>query len=370
MDSIQLNLPAPEVSVNTHTHLLKLMLVVGLFLSASTGIVLAQEGPAGIPEDSGAALQIPAQVQLQDRELATAPVRNQAFSGAPAYDSGWVALAPDEAKTLVHNLGSTPDDYVVIMEFRAATADGVNLRYYGGVDFGTNPAPGHAVDDRVGAYWRSLDETSITVYRRPEDSYAPEVRIRIWIDPHPNYDSGWIALTTNVAVTLNHNLGGDAEDYVVDLQYRSGGVDGINQRYFGGADFGVNPAPGHAMDDRVGTYWRSLDDTSITLFRRVEDTYSPEARLRIWVRPAPAYDSGWVPLALDAAQTLAHNLGGNSDNYVVDMQYSASTVDGVNQRYFGGADFGAKPTSGHNPDDRCPSCSPVCSKNYRGYCRV
>jgi hypothetical protein len=32
----------------------------------------------------------------------------------------------------------------------------------------------------VAAYWRSLTASSIAVYRRPEDTYAPEVRIRIF----------------------------------------------------------------------------------------------------------------------------------------------------------------------------------------------
>jgi len=274
-----------------------------------------------------------------------------ALSRGPDWDSGWVSLAQDEAKTLTHNLGGNTDDYVVDMEYRASDVNGINLRYYGGADFGTKPAPGHSEDDRVGAYWRSLTASTITVYRRPEDTYAEQVRIRIWVDPYPDWDSGWISLTPGAAATtLNHNLGGDPDDYVVDMQYKSAGS-GINQRYYGGADFGATAFGGTREDDRVGVYWRSLDASTITLFRRAEDDYADQVRVRIWIRPTPTYDSGWVSVNQNQAKTLTHNIGGNPEDYVVDMQYK-STGSGVNQRYFGGADFGAYPPPGMNENDR------------------
>ena len=110
-----------------------------------------------------------------------------AFSGSPAYDSGWVSLEQDEARTLTHNLGRDVDDYVVDMQYRTGDFNRINLRYYGGVDF--NSFGGSGEGDRTGAYWRNLTTSSVTVYRRPEDAYAEEVRIRIWIDPDPD----WIA---------------------------------------------------------------------------------------------------------------------------------------------------------------------------------
>jgi hypothetical protein len=275
-----------------------------------------------------------------------------AFSGGPNYDSGWVSLAPDQARTLTHNLGGDTDDYVVDMQYRTSGGNGINLRYYGGADFGANPAPGHNADDRVGAYWRSLTDSTIAVYRRPEDTYAEQVRIRIWVDPFPAWNSGWISLVPGAAATtLAHGLGGDADDYVVDMQYRSGGSSGVNQRYFGGADFGATAFDGSREDERVGLYWRSLDNATITLFRRAEDDYAVDVRVRIWIRPTPTYDSGWVAVNQDQARTLTHNIGGNVQDYVVDMQFR-SGGSGVNQRYYGGADFGASPPSGMSEDDR------------------
>lgn len=179
-----------------------------------------------------------------------------------------------------HNLGDDAEKYMVDMEYKNATS-GINLRYKGGMDFGTNPPGGHAENDRVGAYWRSLTSSSVTVYRRPEDSYASSMRIRIWKNTTPNYDSGWVTINTNTARTFTHNLGDKTENYVVDMQYKNSGS-GINLRYAGGADFGTKPAPGHAENDRVGAYWRTLTSSSVTVYRRPEDSYASSVRIRIW----------------------------------------------------------------------------------------
>ena len=311
----------------------------------------------------GAAIPVVAQEPLPPNTLEDVPAETapeavtisagMAFSGGPLYDSGWVPLEPDESRTLTHNLGGNVDDYVVVMDYKDNDASGINQRYYGGADFGANPPPGADADDRVGAYWRSLTTSTITVYRRPEDTYADYVRIRIWMDAHPDYDSGWVSLSAGAAATtLNHNLSGDPDDYVVVMDYKTGGSSGINQRYYGGADFGAASFGGLREDERVGAYWRTLTSNTITLFRRAEDDYAPEVRVRIWVRPKPTYDSGWVTLSTNQAKTLYHSIGGNPENYVVDMQYRSSGGSGVNQRYYGGADFGADAPSGMNPDDR------------------
>jgi hypothetical protein len=328
---------------------LNLTIILAIILSLSIVFeplhpTMAQE-PVG--EEPG---KSPETEQTLPLEVTAPEAVTRAFSGGPEYDSEWVSLGQDEAKTLTHNLGGSVDNYVVDMQYRARGVDGINLRYYGGADFGIHPAPGHAEDDRVGAYWRSLNATDITVYRRPEDTYAEQVRIRIWIDPVPNFDSGWFGIPANGVNTLAHNLGGNVNDYVVDMQYRSVGS-GVNQRYYGGADFGDTNTVG-SPDDRVGAYWRSLTTTNITVFRRAEDTYAPEVRIRIWVRPRATYDSGWVNINQDQAITLNHNIGGDVKDYLVDMEYLTPDVNGVNTRYFGGADFGASPAPGHLVDDR------------------
>jgi len=324
-----------------------LLLLTVLLLFAGGGVATAQE-PTPAAEEPGILVAAGAFTAPQNVNDVLA---GGAFAGGPAYDSGWIPLAPDTNRVLRHNLGGSTDNYVVIMDYQANDSNGVNQRFYGGADFGTKPAPGANAEDRVGAYWRSLSKSSVTVYRRPEDIYAEAVRVRIWVDPSPDYDSGWRSLTPAAsATTLTHNLGGNADDYVVDMQYRSGSS-GVNQRYFGGADFGSKAFSGSRTNDRVGLYWRSLTSSSITLFRRAEDDYAASVRVRIWRRPTPTYDSGWVSISQNQAKTLAHNIGGNPDDYVVDMQYRSGS-SGVNQRYFGGADFGAQPAPGASANDR------------------
>jgi len=267
------------------------------------------------------------------------------IDSSPDYVSGWISLtAGAAATTLTHNLGGNTDDYVVDMQYRYGGSN-VNQRYFGGADFGTNPAPGHSENDRVGLYWRSLDDTTITLFRRAEDDYADNVRIRIWVRPNPTYDSGWVSLNQDQAQTLTHDVGGDPEDYVVDMQYRYDGSN-VNQRYYGGADFGANPPSGMNADDRVGAYWRSLTDSSITVYRRPEDIYASEVRVRIWHSwepklPVPDYDSGWTAINQDQSLQFVHNLGGDPDDYLVDLSFQDDSIfSGINQRAYGGMDHG------------------------------
>jgi hypothetical protein len=167
------------------------------------------------------------------------------------------------------------------MQFRASDANGVNQRFYGGADYGAKTILG-AVDDRVGAYWRSLDADSITVYRRPEDSYADEIRLRIWRVVPPEYDSGWVALAGDASALLAYEPCGSADSFLVNmLQYDGGGANGVNHRHFGGADFGAKITVG-AENDRVGSYWRSLSPQEVVVYRRPEDTYAMYVRMRIW----------------------------------------------------------------------------------------
>ena len=51
--------------------------------------------------------------------------------------------------------------------------------------------------------------------------------------------------------------------------------------------------------------------------------------------PRPAYDSGWQPIAKGGQVVLNHNLGGNRDNYVVDLQFK--NISGEVHNYLYGA---------------------------------
>ncbi len=90
----------------------------------------------------------------------------------PAYDSGWVALALGETKTLTHNLGGNVDNYVVIMSHRC---------YYGGplIPPGYNNA-----GDGEYYLWMHLTDRQIDICRKGDDSLPnadKQYRVRIWV---------------------------------------------------------------------------------------------------------------------------------------------------------------------------------------------
>lgn len=91
----------------------------------------------------------------------------------PAFDSGWVDVAQGEQRAIVHNLGGNPNGYVVRASARALNGEGagINVIAAGGLEVG---------GQFHGTNWERLSNTSITVFRRPHDIYADQVRIRIW----------------------------------------------------------------------------------------------------------------------------------------------------------------------------------------------
>ena len=128
-------------------------LIVGLLLFsfsldvAAQGINPPPDDPGVSPDgESGTGIAVETEIQSV----------SWAFTGGPSYDSGWIALQPDSAQTLSHDLGGDVDEYVVDMQYRDSGFNGVNQRNYGGADIGQKPSRGVNTNDRVGAYWRSL----------------------------------------------------------------------------------------------------------------------------------------------------------------------------------------------------------------------
>lgn len=95
--------------------------------------------------------------------------------------------------------------------------------------------------------------------------------------PKPAYNSGWQTFTTTGCRTLSHNLGGNADNYVVDLTFKktgSGTPMGVNNSGIGGD---INGA-----DSRGGS-WQNLTTTSIEICRWYGDVSTNQIRVRIWV---------------------------------------------------------------------------------------
>jgi len=234
------------------------------------------------------------------------------------FDSGWKNISLGQTLDLTHNIGGSSDDYVVCLEFKDNEGYGVHQRIYGGSVF----QPASSAPVSVGAYWRNLNSSTVRVTRGPEDTTADQIRLRIWKANHPDYDSGW--QSPGAETSFHHNLGGPWNDYVVDLQFKDIDDHGVNQMFYGGG-----PSPNEA-----GAYWKALNGSQVSVVWQTAG-HIDRVRVRIWRCSAPKYDSGWFNLSAGTSQTLTHGLGGNSDDYVVDLQFKDSLF-GLNNRYYGG----------------------------------
>jgi len=91
--------------------------------------------------------------------------------------------------------------------------------------------------------------------------------------PRPAYDSDWQDIAKGEFKTFIHNIGGDPDDYVVDLTFR---IMDIVHIYGFGRD--VTPS-----GNVVGCYWDYLRDSSVVVCRGADDYYAEQVRIRIWV---------------------------------------------------------------------------------------
>lgn len=240
--------------------------------------------------------------------------------GSPAgeiWSSGWVDIATGEPILFTHNMGGDITDYAIQMWFKDTGAGGygVNNRGYGGDE-----------DNGlwVGAFWRSLDNATITVVRQLVDTAADQVRVWIWpSQADVEYCTDWAAIAPNTTVTVNHNLGGNVDDYAVKLWFRTASLNGVHQIYYGNAE--GNSGKGY------GAYWHSLDTAQVQVSRLADDTEVDEFHLCVSVPDPPDWDSGWVPVDPGEAAVLSHNLGGSINRYIVRMEFKAVPEKGSPQ---------------------------------------
>jgi hypothetical protein len=93
--------------------------------------------------------------------------------------------------------------------------------------------------------------------------------------PRPAYDSGWVDISQSQQIEFTHNVGVNANKYVVDLQFTdTDNSHGINQVGYGRTIDGTA---------RTGAYWHSLTTTTIKVVREKNDIYADKIRVRIWL---------------------------------------------------------------------------------------
>ncbi len=246
-----------------------------------------------------------------------------AFTGVPEFDSQWLPIAPGEEKQIFHIAGGNINDYVIYLV--GMDSEGKMERYcYGGCD---------VVDDRHGFYWYGLTESSITVKLRDEDPVTKKIRVQIWRDAHPDFDSGWQILFPGDTGPLAHNLGGDVDDYIVDLEFADWPGHPPHQMFYGGIAFGYKTYDGNVEGQEWGAYWHSLTNNTVNVARLPDDQKALLSRGRIWKKPNPKGDSGWVGMV--AGQTKTFTFPTDINNTFIYYEQNSS-VGGINHGYYGG----------------------------------
>ena len=98
--------------------------------------------------------------------------------------------------------------------------------------------------------------------------------------PIPDYDSGWVSIGQGEQKVLTHKLGGNADNYFVDMESKTtSGNYGIHQFNHGGDKWWVIGNPNSTY---FGVFWLRLNTRSITVIRWNDDIRSDNIRVRIW----------------------------------------------------------------------------------------
>ncbi len=245
------------------------------------------------------------------------------FTEKSTYDSGWLAIAPGEEKQVAHTMGGNIDDYVVYLV--GMDSQGQMEHFcYGGCDIG---------NDRHGFYWYDLTQNTINIKRRNEDSMTEKIRIQIWRDPDPDFDSGWQFLLPGDTGPLAHNLGGNVDDYIVDLEFADWPGHPPHQMLYGGISFGNKTYNGNVDGQQWGAFWHSLTNNTVNITRLPDDQKALMFRGRIWNRPNSKSDSGWVDIAADERKQLTLSVDVNNAFIYYEQKSSAG---GLNHGYYGG----------------------------------
>ena len=95
--------------------------------------------------------------------------------------------------------------------------------------------------------------------------------------PRPAYDSGFVAIDAGDLQLFTHNIGGNPENYFVDLRCKDTG--GFLPNGITNLRVGLEDMDGGADH---GAYWLWLSDTNIYVFRGTGDPICDQVQVRIW----------------------------------------------------------------------------------------
>ena len=217
---------------------------------------------AGTKNDRGYATVGGGMSNIASGEYATVPGGEQnTAAGNNSFAAGTQAKASHDGSFVWGD--KTAED------FESTDENQFLIRAEGGVGIGKNN-PAAALDVAGGVHSDSTKTNDLVVEGAYKGSIGPNNGAPF---PRPAYDSGWTSINQGQTLLLNHNIGGNPDDYVVDLQFRHGS--------FGPhiISYGTIWIDGGWR----GTYWNRLTNSQIEVRRLAHDDVCEEIRVRIWV---------------------------------------------------------------------------------------
>jgi hypothetical protein len=144
-----------------------------------------------------------------------------------------------------------------------------------------------------------------------------------------SWSSGWVTIVTDTSQVFTHNLGGDPDDYAVELWFldTNDGL-GINRCGYGGLE---------AVGNWYGAHWQNLTTNTIQVHRQPQDTVADRVRIRVWTPLTPTtgyYASPWTDINTGTI-TLTHGLGITDTDLTVGLWFSDTDL-GIHNYGYGG----------------------------------
>ena len=99
--------------------------------------------------------------------------------------------------------------------------------------------------------------------------------------PRPAYDSGWRSIGAGQSLWLPHLIGGNPDNYVVDMQFQGANLGRHQYRY--GTDSWWYTVLSVWVQRWKGAFWHGLTHEGIMVSRESDDDQIDQIRVRIWV---------------------------------------------------------------------------------------
>jgi hypothetical protein len=151
------------------------------------------------------------------------------------------------------------------------------------------------------------------------------------------WTSPWQSIATGNVHVFNHNLGGDPDEYAVEMWFRDtdDGL-GINRRSYGGLEVG---------DNWIGAHWQRLTASTIDVYRQPEDNAADYVRVRIWIPESDPgdYESDWMDINPGQTITVPHGVGITATDLTVGMWFSGTAL-GRHHYGYGGLTLDGPPS--------------------------